>query len=601
MSDNDKVTTGSRKEPPSPTEDPPPAKKATVDDTAGLAESASSNTVAAEGKKTKVAADNEDSDGDKKMPATEKQKYEQGTQTNTLEASHSDIVTVHLIRESKGTETEKSQRVRYYSMIKKLRQHKQFKGVVNINPYQTYYACPQVNRNQLLTSIGFCQLVEALENGLPGHKPPINANTQIYIVTVNLLRFGKTEQLIKAAVKLLLDAASRGNLDLKIMPMNFFGLELSDDVIALQSDFFTKQGDIYRGIASNQDQGNNIAPDPNTANERKFVKKKKNELKSNFDSLENITYIALNLVEIKEGKPDYKEELVRNVSGQIVRINIWVAFDYDEFCNKCLAVFKEVVNCDKVGSKRREFLKSKVSELKFYVHPYKGEVKFTGAYGRTSPKSSSMVMNGVPVDQMCANYACISYHHGKPIKDVAHAIFFDAGVKRSKWIKQEYVNLLAFKLAGACFDVYAVLPVRYSNNSALVEFDDVVNEVMGITGHFTKGIGKTRENLCKMENNKRKAMAEISKEFQSARKKLRDNQLPVTGKVGVITGEVSEIVDIIGSGKPGKKVAKEYGLSIDANNAEDADDDCNSVDSECEWSVSSCESEDDDEDEMQKL
>ena len=179
---------------------------------------------------------------------------------------------------------------------------------------------------------------------------------------------------------------------------------------------------------------------------------------------------------------------------------------------------------------------------------------------------------------------------------MAHAIFFDAGVKRSKWIKQEYVNLLAFKLAGACFDVYTVLPVRYSNNSALVEFDDVVNEVMGITGHFTKGIGKTRENLCKMENNKLKALAEITKEFQSARKKLRENQLPVTGKVGVITGEVSEIVDIIGSGKPGKKVTKE-----DANNAEDADDDCNSVDSECEWSVSSCESEDDDEDEMQKL
>lgn len=595
MSDNDKVTTGSRKEPPSPTEDPPPAKKGAIDDTTGLAESASSNTVTAEGKKTKVAADNEDSDGDKKMPATtEKEKYKQGTQTNTLEASHSDIATVLLIRESKGTETEKSQLIRYNSMINKLREHKQFKGV-NINPYHTFYVCPQVNRNQLLTSIGFCQLIEALENGLPGHKPPINANTQIYIVTVNLLRFGKTKESIKMAIKLLLEAASRGNLDLKIMPMNFFGLELSDDVIALQSDFFTEQEAIYRGIASNRDQGNNISPDPNTANERKFVKKKKNELKSNFGRLENITSIALNLVEIKEGKPD-KEELVRNKSGQIVRINIWVAFDYDKFCNKCLAVFKEVVNCDKVGSKRREFLKSKVEELKSYVHPYKGGVKFTGAYGRTSPKSNSIVMNGVPMDQMCANYACISYHHRKPIEDVAHAIFFDAGVKRSKWIKQEYVNLLAFKLAGACFDVYAVLPVRYSNNSALVEFDDVVNEVMGITGHFTKGIGKTRENLCKMENNKLKALAEITKEFQSARKKLRENQLPVTGKVGVITGEVSEIVDIIGSGKPGKKVTKE-----DANNAEDADDDCNSVDSECEWSVSSCESEDDDEDEMQKL
>ncbi len=567
MSDNNKVT-------PSPKEDPPPAKKAT-----------------AEGKKN----NNEDNVGDKKMPASEK---EQGTQTNTLEASLSDIVTLLLIRESKGTDTKSSQCIRYNSMIKNLRKNPQFKGVVNINPYHTYYVCPQVNRNELLESPGFWQLVEALKNGLPGHKTPINANTQIYIVTVNLLRFGKTKQLIKAAIKLLLDAASRGNLNGKIMPMNFFGLELSDDVISLQSDFFTKQENIYRGIAQNNDQGSNIAPDPNTADERKIVKRKAKELKSNFGSLESITSIALNLVKIKAGKPDYKEELVRNESGQIVSITIGLAFDYDDFCKKCLAVFKEVANCDKVGSKRRGFFEKKVGELKSHVHPYTGKVKFSGAYGRTSPRSNSIVMNGVPMDQMCANLACISYHHRKPIKDVALAIFFDAGVKRSRWIKEEYVNLLAFKLAGACLDVNAVLPVRYSNNSALVEFDDVVNEVMGITGRFTKGIGKTRENLCNMENNKRKAMAENTKQFQNARKKLRENQLPVTGKVGVITREVSEIVDIIGSGKVGKKVAEKYGLCIDANNAEDADDDCNSVDSECEWSVSSCDSEDDDEDEM---
>ena len=161
------------------------------------------------------------------------------------------------------------------------------------------------------------------------------------------------------------------------------------------------------------------------------------------------------------------------------------------------------------------------------------------------------------------------------------AIFFDNNKSRWNWGNAEYLKFLAVKLSGACMATYISLPSRINTRPAFIEFDEAVNKEMGITGHFTKGIGKDVKLLCKMEDNMHKEQADNLSRFKQDKKKLMEN-LPEEGEVGVITKEVSMIADIIGKLQPGNKV----------NNA---DDDCDSTDSD--WSLFSCESEGEDLDE----
>lgn len=255
-------------------------------------------------------------------------------------------------------------------------------------------------------------------------------------------------------------------------------------------------------------------------------------------------------------------------------------------------MFKELDDCKLEGDSRKQFINEKVEELRDNVYRHEGEEEITAAYSRRSPQSNSIIKNGVPMDQMAYNYASMDYHHKKPLEKLVVAIFFDDGKKRSSLGNIEYVKFLALKLSGACkTTVHVSLPSRISQYASIIELDEAVNKKMGIAGHFTKGVGKDTIQLREMEEKMHKEQTKNLGIFKGDKARLMEN-LPEDGEPGVITREISEIAAFIGRLHPGNKAIELYDLDNIINNA---DEECLSVDSD--WSISSCESEEEDEDE----
>ena len=474
------------------------------------------------------------------------------------------VVPLLYTRESEDTTSAFSQRIRCTAAVKRLKEDPQLEGIHITDIYPTIYPSKQVNRNDVLGSESLQAMMVALAEGLPKLPSTLeNKQAEVWIITVSLLRYGKTRKQLKYITKVLQKLGNK-NLKIRLMPLDAFGLP-PDRVMNILVDYIEGVERIHRDICTNFDQGKNVAAEPSYVLDQQAVtsgakEMKKRLMNENDDGLKEFVKRGTKLVTEANGNNP------TTTTNETPAIVIKYHHGRDRFKQIYRESMKEIANCSN-GDERKRLTKDRISTLKTYVTVCNDAQQLIGAYSRRSPGSRTAVLcDNVPASQMSYNFSCIEWNHNvKTIEDIDVALFVDDQKKRSASANDAYVTFLAAILARAFTEVYITLPARISQHSAAIELFCAACEESDVTYYFTMGLGKDIEELAKMEEEKHRLLREILEIYKKSIIRCRNEFLPCEASPGTITIRVSEFMSDIGSSKVTERMMAEF-IAFDGNN-----------------------------------
>lgn len=467
------------------------------------------------------------------------------------------IVTIHVGRESKKTQSLLVQWDRTAAADNLLRKHPNFGGNAaaqlggttsnaTIVQYPVFYGAGQTNRDEVMSSDAFMGLVECLKLGLPQltFNPEEKKRVVVWIISVSLLRFGKDQDQLVKAIYLLENICPF--FPVVVMPLDCFKLPLGD-VIPLLVEQITEKKRISHEVASNRNQGKHVPSNAASLEEVVVVKKRSKEIKAMFEeknkSLKECVEKALSIVEFEDGGTTKVEE---DEYGKISGVTIGFTTTQKVFEKEYRKAIK-VINAAVGDEERKAAVNEQLTNLQRRVQQYEGGKKLNVVYCRKSwaevEKRTGRVF-GVPACQMSMNLADLEYHYDD-FKKQDLAIFFDeAGGRRKEC--PEYMRYFAALLAGVFRATISTAPNRIDGRKGPNELHGKACDSKGMSSHFSEAIGKATDALVDKEEERVDQIRASIKAYNDGIEALRKEHLPMEASVGVISYFVSKGMSEIG-------------------------------------------------------
>ena len=471
-------------------------------------------------------------------------------------------------RESEKTKSAFSQRLRCTTAVDKLKEDPQLEGIHIHDIYPIIYSSRQVNRNDALSADPLWAMIEDIRNGLT-HLPATLENKQVelWIITVSLLRYGKTRSQLEYILGVLQELGDE-NLKVRLMPLDAFGIP-PERAMNILIELIEGVERIHRNICTNFDQGKNVVAEPSYVAEQQAVTSGAKTMKKrlmNESGLKDFIKRGTKLVTEANGNKT-TTTCTMDSNNETSNIEIGYPLGRKRFEKKYLETMKELQNYSN-GAERKELTHDKINTLKKYVAAYNNVRKLLGSYFRRSPGSRTAALcDNVPRRQASYNFSCIECHEGRTIEGIDVALFVDDQKRRSALANDAYVTFLAAILAGIFTKVYITLPARVSQHSVAIEMFCAACEISRVTVYFTIGLGKNIDELVLMEEEKHRLLKELFETYKRKMDNCRNEFLPSTASPGTITIRVSEVMKRVESSKVPKSVMDEYNAFDDNSNS----------------------------------